>query len=128
MPKIRCLSLQEIMQIHETEIMQFGGLNGIRDDGLLLASLYFPQASFAGEYLHSDIFEMAAAYAFSIIKNHAFLDGNKRTGIVASIAFLGLNDIELNISQDELFDLAIAIATSKASIKDIAHLYKKNCL
>ena len=74
--------------------------------------------------MHTDIYHMAAAYAFSIIKNHPFLDGNKRTGLALALLFLDFNDITLNASQEEFYDIAMQIAESKISEKEIASFFK----
>lgn len=69
---------------------------------------------------------MAVAYVYYIIKDHPFIDGNKRTGMVVGLAFLLANDIDVNLSQEEVFDCAIQIAESKLSIEGLANLLK-NC-
>ncbi len=104
------LSLAEVLEIHEDEVARFGGESGLRDVGLLKSALGAPMASFAGEYLHSDIFEMAAAYLFHITRNHPFLDGNKRTGAAAALVFLLLNGHELHVPPDELADMVLTVA------------------
>ena len=98
------LTLGEILEIHQDQINRYGGASGIRDIGLLQSAIAMPSASFGGQFLHSDLFEMAAAYLFHISQNHPFVDGNKRTGAVAAIVFLALNDIELDADDDELWD------------------------
>lgn len=70
------LALDEVLRIHEEQLGAFGGIHGIRDRSLLESPVMTPQASFGGEYLHTDLFEMAAAYAFHIAENQPFLDGN----------------------------------------------------
>lgn len=125
MHKIRFLDIDEVILINKSQIQLFGGLHGIRDKGLLESAVYDVQASFGGQYLYKDIYHMAAGYAYGIIKNHPFLDGNKRTGIVCSLLFLGCNEIGLTFEQDELYKLGIAIATSKSSIEKIAATFKK---
>ena len=81
------LSYDEILEVHDDQILRYGGSNGIRDKKLLFSALAQPGISFGGQYLHETIFEMAAAYLYHIIKNHPFLDGNKRTGIVSALIF-----------------------------------------
>lgn len=76
------------MLIHDEQIEVYGGIHGIRDKGLLESAVMMPQASFGGEYLHNGLFEMSAAYAFHIAENQPFLDGNKRTALVAALVFL----------------------------------------
>jgi death-on-curing protein len=106
-------------------IERYGGLDGIRDPGLLHAAVAMPQASLGGEYLHKDLFEMAAAYLYHIVQNHPFLDGNKRTGAAAAIIFLAMNDIELNANQEGLVQITLAVATGKARKSQIAKFFRK---
>jgi len=89
------LSLGEVLEIHRDQIDRYGGHPGIRDIGLLQSALAMPAAGFGGRFLHTDLFEMAAAYLFHITQNHPFVDGNKRTGAVASLVFLSLNGVEI---------------------------------
>lgn len=124
MSEIIFLSIEEVIAFHDHQLDLFGGLAGIRDHGLLESAIMGPQASFSGKYLYEDIFSMAAAYAHGIIKNHPFLDGNKRTGMTASLAFLYANDTRIYPTPAEVFALAIAIATSEASQENTAAFYK----
>jgi death on curing protein len=109
------LSLDETIHMHEAQIEVFGGSYGLRDRGLLEAAINMPMASFGGQFLHSDIFEMAAAYMYHIIKNHPFIDGNKRTGTVVALTFLVVNGVKTSFSQEELFGLVVGIANSSLS-------------
>lgn len=126
MKNIRFLDIDEVIQINKGQILLFGGLHGVRDKGLLESAVYDVQSSFGGEYLYQNINHMAAGYAYGIIKNHPFIDGNKRTGIICSLIFLKYNEIELEFEQEELYKLGIGIATSKLSIDKIAKVFKKN--
>jgi len=81
------LTLEEVIAIHDEEVEAFGGTLGIRDLNGLESAVAMPQASFGDQFLHRDIFEMAAAYAFHIAENQPFLDGNKRTGLAAALTF-----------------------------------------
>lgn len=92
MVEIIFLTMPMVTYMHDFFVKQFGGSLGIRDQGLLESALMAPQATFNGAYLHKDIFSMAAAYAYGIIKNHPFIDGNKRTGITAALVFLRYNN------------------------------------
>jgi death-on-curing family protein len=83
------LDLDHVLRIHRSLIEAYGGIEGVRDIGLLHSAIAMPQASFGGEFLHKDFFEMAAAYLYHITQNHAFLDGNKRTGAATAIVFSG---------------------------------------
>lgn len=95
------LALDEVLEIHRDQISRYGGAPGVGDAGLLQSAIAQPKATFAGQYLHADLFEMAAAYLFHIVKNHPFIDGNKRVGAVAAIVFLELNGLEVNAPEDE---------------------------
>jgi death-on-curing protein len=81
------LTLDEILLIHENQLKLYGGDSGLRDLGLLQSALSMPSAGYGDEYFHKDLYEMAAAYLFHIVKNHPFVDGNKRVGFVASYVF-----------------------------------------
>lgn len=83
-----------VREIHAEAIKLFGGLKGVRDENLLASAVLTPQSSFGGKSPYADIIEIAAAYLFYICKNHPFLDGNKRTAMMAAIVFLRLNAIE----------------------------------
>lgn len=119
------LSIGEIIQMHDEQVNLYGGLHGIRDHGLLESALFAPQASYGGTYLLDDIFHMAATYAHSIIKNHPFLDGNKRTGIATSLIFLIANGYSPQFKDEEVFDLAIQIATSQITVDELAELFRQ---
>lgn len=118
--EIYFLDLNELKIIHKYQIDKYGGLHGLRDQNLLDSAVNYPQAMFGQQYLHTDIYSMAAAYMYAIIKNHPFVDGNKRSGFMAAIVFLAYNDFFIDAKDDELFDLAISIALSKITEKEIA--------
>lgn len=125
MKEIRFLTLKEVIKFHDYQLFLFGGLDGIRDHNLLESALYNPQSSFDGNFLYKNIFEMAAAYAHGIIKNHPFFDGNKRTGTASAVTFLRYNRYKLTLTESELYSLAINIATSKTTPKKVATIFKK---
>lgn len=114
------LSLAEVVEIHNDQIERYGGRPGVRDSGLLQSAVAVPQATMGGEYLHGDLFEMAAAYLFHIAKNHPFADGNKRTGAVAALVFLELNGAEVTPTQDELVDIVLSVAQGKMRKGNVA--------
>lgn len=82
------LTVEEVIQIHDDLISEYGGLHGIRDMGLLVSAIEMPKATMFGEYLHESLWDKAAAYLFHIVCNHAFIDGNKRTGAATTLIFL----------------------------------------
>lgn len=120
MPDIIFLSCDDVLTIHQIQIDLFGGSDGIRDQGLLESAVAMPQAGLGTSYFHDDIFKMAAAYMYHIIKNHAFIDGNKRTGVVTALTFLTLNGVKCNLTQEQVFILAMLVATSKISKDELA--------
>ena len=99
------LDLEEVLEIHALQLDEFGGIAGVRDRGLLESAVEQPRATAFGELLHADLFEMAAAYLFHIVKNHAFLDGNKRTALVAALVFLDINGVSLERDDERLYEL-----------------------
>ncbi len=125
MKNIYFLQIEDITYIHQLAINRFGGKPGIRNHGLLESALNQPLSTFNNKYLHENIFMMAAAYAYHLIKNHPFYDGNKRTGIIAAITFLNENVYKIKINHAILYKLTIDIANSKTSKKEIAIFFKK---
>ena len=97
----------------------------MRDIRLLESALAQPEASFAGEWLHVDIFEMASAYAFHICMNHPFLDGNKRAALVSALTFLELNDISLLDPKEKLREAMLKMADNQMTKKDFSALLRE---
>ena len=114
------LDLEHVLRIHRSMIERYGGQEGIRDPGMLHSAIAVPQASFGGEYLHPDLYEMAAAYLYHIIQNHPFLDGNKRTGATAAIVFLAINGMKVKAEEEGLVDITLRVASGLAGKKDAA--------
>ena len=104
------LGLQEVLEIHRDQVTRYGGTAGIRDLNLLKSALGMPGATFNGEFLHTDVYEMAAAYLFHLVKNHPFLDGNKQVGAVAALVFLALNGHDFQAPEDDLAETVLAVA------------------
>ncbi|ACL66396.1 death-on-curing family protein [Anaeromyxobacter dehalogenans 2CP-1] len=104
------LDVDDVLLIHEEQLATYGGALGIRDVGLLESAVAMPRASAGGELAHEDLFAMAAAYAFHIAQNQPFVDGNKRTGLLAAIVFLDLNGIPISDPAGRLYDAMIAVA------------------
>lgn len=117
-------TLDEVLEIHRDQIARYGGSPGIRDLGLLQSAIAQPAATFGGQFLHRGLFEMAAAYLFHIVRNHPFVDGNKRVGTVAAIVFLAMNDHELDAPQDDLESLVLSVAAGKADKEAIAAFFR----
>ena len=108
------LGIDEVIRLHDMQLDRFGGLEGLRDRGLLESAVAMPQAGFGEHFVHADIYEMAAAYVFHLVKNHPFIDGNKRVGFHAAYVFLRMNGIELELPQANAYDLVIATAEGRA--------------
>ncbi len=108
--------------IHDYLIERFGGSLGIRDEGLLESALAQPQATFFGELLHPTIAEQAAAYLYHLAKNHAFVDGNKRVALGVSEAFLRLNGYNLNLSNQDLYELTLNVAVGELEKTELAEV------
>ena len=120
------LGLDEILALHADQIRRYGGRAGVRDLELLRSALATPEATYAGDYLHTDLFEMAAAYLFHIIRNHPFVDGNKRTGLMAALAFLGLNGLELQAEPDSLVAVVMGVAAGEVGKAEVAVFLKEH--
>jgi death-on-curing protein len=115
------LTLDEVIAIHRKQIDRYGGSPGVRDWGLLKSAIAMPAATFGGQYLHSDFYEMAAAYLFHIVQNHPFIDGNKRVGAMAADLFLLMNDVRIVAEQDEYAEFVLGVArgeTGKSSVAE----------
>ena len=107
------LSIDTVREIQAEAIKRFGGLNGVRDENLLASAVLTPQSSFGGKSPYADIVEVAAAYLFYICNNHPFLDGNKRTAMMAAIVFLRLNGIEPLSDSGKWEKLMLDVAANK---------------
>jgi len=128
MKAVRFLSLEQVLAIHADQIRRYGGGPGVRDLGLLKSALAMPQASFSGQHLHPTLHEMAAAYLFHLTQNHPFLDGNKRMGLAAAIAFLGLNDTWVESDPAELLEMVLSVARGQIGKPEIAVFLRDRCI
>lgn len=122
------LTLDDILESHLNQIDTYGGCHGIRDIGLLESAIAQPEASFGGQYLHTNIFEMAAAYLYHLVMNHPFVDGNKRVGLEAALIFLEINNENLNCSDDELVDLVLKTTAGQVGKREIAEFFRSHGL
>lgn len=120
------LTLDEVVAIHRDQIERYGGSLGVRDWGLLKSAVAMPAATFGGQFLHGDVYEMAAAYLFHLVQNHPFIDGNKRVGAVTADVFLQLNDLLLTAGQDDFADFVLSVATSETSKSAAAEFLREN--
>ena len=124
----RFLTIDEVLELHEDQIRRYGGSPGIRDRGLLESAVSMPQQTAFGQFVHDDLPAMAAAYLFHLVKNHPFVDGNKRIGALACDQFLYMNDLNLLLSSSQLVDTVLAVATGQMSKDVLAELLRANVL
>ena len=122
------ISLQEVLQLHENSIRDYGGSSGIRDMNMLESALARPFQSFGNTEFYPTIFEKAAALLESIIKNHPFVDGNKRTGFLAVFALLYRNKFELLATKEAAYDFIINVASSQITFEEIILWLKENSI
>ena len=113
------LTKEQILLLHRSLIRETGGSEGLRDEGLLESALETPFQSFAETDAYPSIQQKAARLGFGLIRNHAFIDGNKRIGAHAMLVFLSLNGIELTYTQSELSDIILAVAAGEQSFDDM---------
>jgi death on curing protein len=118
------LDVDDVLEIHADQIVQHGGSEGLRDSGLLESAIAQPMAQFGGQFLHEDLFEMAAALHFSLVMNHPFVDGNKRTALMALLAFLDLNGYSILEPFHGLVDITLSVASGSMSKTQLAQLLR----
>ena len=116
----RRLSRATVIAIHSAAIARFGGVGGIRDEGLLDSALAQPFQTFDGADLYPTLSSKAARYAFGVIANHPFIDGNKRTGAAILGVFLRLNGCTFDPPASELFDMIIGVAQGGIPFETLA--------
>jgi death-on-curing protein len=121
---IRFLNKEIVIAFHKDQIEQYGGKVGIRDETLLESALAQPEASFGGEYVHKDLFHMAAAYGYHICQNHPFFDGNKRTSLIAMYTFLYVNGYRIVAERKSLFAIVMDLANGKVTKSELSEYLK----
>lgn len=119
------VNISTVLEIHSLSLERFGGLDGVRSQELLESAVEQPRMTFGGVFLHEDLFVMAAAYLFHIVKNHPFLDGNKRTGLGVALAFLDRNDLPIEQPSLRLYDATMAVAEGKLDKAGIAAILRE---
>ena len=123
---MRYLTAEQVLFIHARLIAETGGEHGVRDLGMLLSAVARPQASFDQTDLYPDVFTKAAALLESLIGNHPFVDGNKRTGISAAGLFLRQNGYRMRASNQELEAFTLRVAQGGVSQEDAAVWFRTN--
>ena len=107
------LTVEIVLALHARQLERFGGGAGLRDRGLLESAVAQPQTSFGGTFAHEGLFAMAAAYLFHPVANHAFIDGNKRVGLLAAQVFLHLNGIVILGESEAVYALTMGVAEGR---------------
>lgn len=120
------LTLEQVIYIHENQIDLYGGIHGIRDLGLLESAILRPQTTFGGVDLYVSIFDKAAALIHSLLLNHAFVDGNKRTAVTSTLTFLELNGFSVVTANQKLEEFGLWVENKKPSIEKIATWLKRH--
>ncbi len=119
------LTLAEVVEIHKDQIDRYGGHSEIRDYNLLRSAVSAPKATWNGEYLNNDIFEMAAAYIFYICQDHPFMDGNKRTALTAGLVFLEVNGVSIMDENGDLYQAVMGIASGKLGKSEMVAILRE---
>jgi death-on-curing protein len=119
------ISKQVALAMHDKLLSRFGGSDGVRDEGLLESALARPQQLF--HYEQANLFAMAASYAFGIVKNHPFIDGNKRTGFMSAYTFLAANGHRLIATEEEALRQTVALAASAITEQQYAQWLSTSC-
>ena len=116
------LTVEDVLALHSEQLERFGGSAGVRDRGALESAVAVPAATFDGNLLHDDLFQMAAAYAFHIAENQPFLDGNKRTALNAALVFLDINGWVVLDPEERLYDAMIGLSSHHIDKHGLAKL------
>lgn len=115
-----------VLRLHELSIIRYGGSQGIRDEGLMESAIARPYQTFGGGDLYPTIIQKAVAIAESIIINHPFVDGNKRTGYLAMLAILEQGRLEINVSNDDIYSFVIQTSTGETKFDEIVEWLKQS--
>ena len=116
---------QDVVELHDHALQGYGGRPGIRDAAALQSCVAQPQTAVFGKERFPTHHEKAAAYCFFIIRNHPFVDGNKRTGLLAGLHFLLKNGVTPVFDQDEAYALLSGVASGEAGLETLASLFKR---
>ena len=106
-------------------VIKYGGSSGVRDMGMLESAINRPFATYGGQDLYPDIYMKAGALIQSVVKNHPFLDANKRTGYSSAYTFLSLNSIKIEVPQNEVVRFMVSVANKNLSVDEISTWLKK---
>lgn len=108
---MKILSKRQILMLHSMLVAQSGGMDGLRDEGLLESAINAPLQIFGGQELYPTVLEKAARLGYGLIHNHPFMDGNKRIGTHAMLVFLDINNITLSYADDDLIAAILRVTS-----------------
>ena len=123
---MKYLTAEQVLFIHARLIEETGGSHGVRDLDMLMSALGRARASFNEQDLNPDLFSKAAALMDSLIRNHPFVDGNKRTGVTAAGLFLYRNGYRLTADSNNLVEMTMLVAKSQTSVDELAIWLENN--
>ena len=123
---MKYLTPQQVLFIHARLVAETGGEDGLRDLGLLESAVARPRATFDGRDLYEDVFDKAAALLESLILNHPFVDGNKRTAITSAALFLLRNGYQLVADNSELEQFTLSVVQKRLTLDAIASWFRRN--
>ena len=126
--EIEFLTLEDVLALHDELIQRYGGTPRLRDAGLLEAALAMPQAGFGGQYFHEFPHEMAAAYLFHLVRNHAFVDGNERVALACAILFFKINRVPYSITEEEAAESILAAASGNMDKGAVTAFFRKHLI
>lgn len=124
--EIEFLTMEDVLLLHEELIRNYGGRPGLRDAGLLEAALAMPQAGFGGQYFHTYPHEMGAAYLFHLVRDHAFIDGNKRIVLACAILFFKINHVAYSITEREAVELTYEAANGQMDKGSVTEFFRRH--
>ncbi len=117
------LNKEMILKIHDEQISLYGGMLGIRDEGLFASQCEMPYQTFYGEDLFPDVYDKATRYLFGFATNQVFIDGNKRTAVMTALVFLVVNGVELDVSNEELYKTSILVANKMITEENVKRFF-----
>lgn len=126
--KIVFLDIHQVLFINDRAVKRYGGSHGVRDTGLIESAVARPQATFGDKHLYHSIFDKAAALLQSLLKNHPFVDGNKRTALSSSALFLWKNGYKLTNAHKEEVAFAVRVDNGNLTVAQISHWLKAHSI
>lgn len=121
---MKVLSKRQILMLHSMLVAQSGGMDGLRDEGLLESAISTPLQTFGGQELYPTVLEKAARLGYGLIHNHPFMDGNKRIGTHAMLVFLDINNITLSYEDDDLIAAILRVASGEMDDSELLEWLK----